>query len=417
MEGSIVIKKWIMTVLVILLLVNLCACYTVEPPETSSTKVEISNPSESSTIKENGTVGEDSETSSRQSTITHTTVTETWDSEVEVNADVLAVDTRELATYTGSLRVFTAEEVAEVLGLSLENAVDSQIVASSPEGLIEGEYAYYQFENGSDLICNAARVTYSTETSLKINDLLIIHGNDANGNFFPTGEALPFASIEEARDEVQSTIDQLGIAVIDEPSCYTLSYELLKQENDRQYETAKDMADGLGEDMAPSKLDINEDDACYVFVYPVSVKGFPVSPYLNGVYGDGSLTPGTELVVCYDKNGIAGLSFEYIPEVSSSTSAETALSLEEIMEKEKEKYASLILDGEYYIYEIRQEYIAQPNASQENSYTFLPVWRFSIEHTFEIDKGDGTGSTLQATETVFDIYNAVTGEEIPYDIG
>lgn len=91
--------------------------------------------------------------------------------------------------------------------------------------------------------------------------------------------------------------------------------------------------------------------------------------------------------------------------------------MEEILAREEEKYNSLILEGEYFIYEIRQEYIAQPISSQENSFTFLPVWRFCIANSYEIDKGDGTGSALQVEETSFDIYDAITGEEIPYDIG
>lgn len=149
----------------------------------------------------------------------------------------------------------------------------------------------------------------------------------------------------------------------------------------------------------------------------VAVNGLSLSPYLNGVYGDGSLTSGTELVVCYDKNGIAGFDFTFVPDDITASNGETALSLEEILAREEEKYNSLILEGEYFIYEIRQEYIAQPISSQKNRFTFLPVWRFSVTHTYEVDKGDGTGSALQVEETSFDIYDAITGEEIPYDIG
>lgn len=58
-----------------------------------------------------------------------------------------------------------------------------------------------------------------------------------------------------------------------------------------------------------------------------------------------------------------------------------------------------------------------PVSSQENSFAFLPVWWFCIANSYEIDKGDRTGSALQVEETSFDIYDAITGEEIPYDIG
>lgn len=61
--------------------------------------------------------------------------------------------------------------------------------------------------------------------------------------------------------------------------------------------------------------------------------------------------------------------------------------------------------------------MGSPISSQENRFIFLPVWRFSVAHMYEVDKGDGTGSALQVEETSFDIYDAITGEEIPYDIG
>ena len=354
--------------------------------------------------------------SGEEKVISQISLAETWDSGVTVDAEVSLINQEKLATYTGNLRIFTAEEAASALGLSLEDAVDSQINPSSPEGLVEGEHAYYQFEDGSSFVCNTTRVFYYTETYLKIHDLLVLHGKDANNKIFLTGEALPFATIEEAQGEIQGVIEQLDLPVIDEPACYTLNYEDLYEENERQYEASEELVSGL-EMEPPAKLEITEDDACYVFVYPVAVDGLPLSPYLNGVYGDGSLTSGTELVVCYDKNGIAGFDFTFVPDDITASNGETALSLEEILAREEEKYNSLILEGEYFIYEIRQEYIAQPISSQKNRFTFLPVWRFSVAHTYEVDKGDGTGSALQVEEISFDIYDAITGEEIPYDIG
>lgn len=410
-------RKWLKTISMVLQLLVLCGCSTGELDMSNSSIAPMKNCTSIVSQVETKSGEEGDEQSSTSQILNSTHIQENLDSGVELDAEVKYIEQEKLQTYTGSLRIFTASEVANALGLSLEEAVDSQIVSSALEGLVEGEHAYYQFEDGSYLICNTTRIDYASETASKVRDLLVLEGSKTNDQLFLTGKDLPFASIQQATKAAQLLIDTLSIPVMGEPVIYSLDYQTLNTENERQYQAALDLSSGLGSTFLPTKLEIEEDDACYVLVYTIALDGFPVSPDLNGVYGDGSLTPGTELVMCYDERGISGVSLEYVPLIDIATDPEEALSLDEILKREKEKYNSLILEGDYLIYAIRQEYIAQPNASQENRYTFIPVWRFSIEHTFEINKGDGTGSTLQATETIFDIYNAVTGEELPYDMG
>lgn len=410
-------RKFEKAMSVVLLLLILCGCSTGEQDIGSSSLTAVVSGTESSSQGESDSAEEGEEALSSGQILSSTHMQESWESGVEVDAEVNYIEQPKLKTYTGSLRVFTASEVADALGISLGEAVESQIIPSSPEGLVEGEYAYYKFEDESYLVCNTARVDYASETAAKVQDLLVLEGSETNGQLFLTGEDLPFATIQQAEEAAQSLIDTLAIPVIEDPVIYSLDYQSLNAENERQYQLATDLSSGLGTTFSPTKLEIAEDDACYVLVYTIALDGFPMSPDLNGVFGDGSLTPGTELAICYDEQGIAGVSFEYIPLVDTATDPEDSLSLEEILEREKEKYNSLILEGSYLIYAIRQEYIAQPVSSEENFYRFLPVWRFSVEHTYEIDKGDGSGSTFQVVERTFDIYHALTGEQLPYDIG
>ena len=147
-------------------------------------------------------------------------------------------------------------------------------------------------------------------------------GTNKNSQLFQTGNDLEFASIDEAEEAVSAFIDSLNLSVIKEPTCYTLDYNTLSAENERQYEVTKELAAGLDQEVfSPPKLDITESDACYLLSYPVAIDDLPLSPYPNGVYGDGSLLPGTELTVCYGNKGISGVSLEYLPEIEEKSEA------------------------------------------------------------------------------------------------
>lgn len=405
-------KRLIAIAVAFLMLLSLCGCTEATGLQEESS--EFVNSSE--TPEEDGSGNEQEQLDSGKNVLSRSTISETWDSGVVVDANVTAIDRERLASYTGVFRVFTVDEVTEALGLSSENAVESQTF-DSLEGYVPGKGTYLKYEHNCELICNMAQISYASETFFKVRDLLITSGSGKNANQFLTGENLDFATIEQAEAEIQEILEKLEIPVVNEPLCYTMDYKSLSTENERQYKLAVELAEGFDQAFSPEKLDIIKDDACYMFYYPVAVDGMPVSPYPNGVYGDGSLIAGTELIVCYNKDGVAGLSLEYQPEVKEKTEAQPVLSLDEILQKEKAKYDSLILDGEYLIYDIRLEYIAQPIYGKDNTYNIIPVWRFAVEHSFELPKGDESDASLQATEITYDVFNAVTGEELPLDIG
>lgn len=389
-----------------------CLCSCAEPVGETSTAT--SAPTESQA--ENDSVdGQDLSSGESEAVLSYERIEETWDSGVAVDADVTTINQDVLSTYTGTLRTFNIDELTEVLGLSQEDAVSSYTDQSTGTYLL-GDYIYLLFEDNRGLICNAAWFSYESDTFLTVRDLLTVHGSEANADVFLTGKNLDFATIEQAQAEIQAVLDNLEIPVVREPRCYTLDYDSLSAENERQYAITMEMAEGM-EAFIPEKLEISEEDACYVFYYPVAIDGMPVSPYSNGVYGDGSLMGGTELIACYNRDGLAGLYLEYQPLMQEKSEAQPVISLEEILEKEKAKYDSVILEGEYTIYDIRLEYIAQPVSAEENSYNLIPVWRFSVEHEYELNKGDEQGSSIRITQNIYDLFNAFTGEEIPYNAG
>lgn len=404
-------KRWIVLVLASLMLLSLCSC--AEPAEESNAGVSSATQDESTPENE---PAQQSSADSETGVLSHSTISETWDSGVVVDADVTAIKEETLSTYTGELRVFTVDELAEAFGLSVDSATSS-ITDDSLEGYVPGTYTYLEFEDNRILISNMAHFSYESESFIKTRDLLSVHGNEANADAFLTGNDLDFATIEQAQTEIQAVLDKLEIPVVREPRCYTLDYDSLSAENERQYAITMEAAEGMDQALVPEKLEIREEDACYMFYYPVAIDGMPVSPYANGVYGDGSLTAGTELIACYNKDGIAGLYLQYQPLMQEKSEAQPVIPLEEILEKEKAKYDSIILEGEYTIYDIRLEYIAQPVTSKENTYNLIPVWRFSVEHERELNKGDGQSGSTVITRVTYDLYDALTGEEIPYSAG
>ena len=407
-------KRWIVLVLASLILLSLCSC--AETAEESNAGVSSATQDESTPENE---PAQQSSADSETGVLSHSTIRETWDSGVVVVADVTTINRNELSTYTGSLRQFTIDELAEVLGLSPEEAVSTytEQIELSVGTYLPGDYVYLQFEDNLGLICSVTWFSYESETFLTMQNLLTVHGNEANAEPFETGKNLDFATIEQAQTEIQAVLDKLEIPVVREPRCYTLDYDSLSAENERQYAITKEAAEGMDQIFAPEKLEIRAEDACYMFYYPVAIDGMPVSPYLNGVYGDGSLMAGTELIACYNKDGLVGLYLQYQPLMQEKSEAQPVISLEEILEKEKAKYDSIILEGEYTIYDIRLEYIAQPVASEENAFNLIPVWRFSVEHRYEQAAKTEDGESFEVVQNTYDLYDALTGEEIPYNAG
>lgn len=395
-------------------LFSLCGC--TEPARQGGTA-----PASTASEKQETVISESEQLNpdTGEAILSHSKISKTLSPGVVIEADVTAPKKESLSTYTGAMRIFSVNsvnEVAAALGLSPEEALISQ-TDYAKDSLIPGDRVYLQFEDNSELICGMNDLWYTTDTFLKMRDILITEGSERNTDLFLSGNNLDFATIEQARGKIDVLLEQLDISVVNEPLCCTLDFETVTAENERQYTLALEEAKDFGQTFTPEKLSITADDACYMFYYPIAVDGMPVSNRMSGGFEDGSWVSGTELVVCYDQDGIAGLSLDYQPVVRDKTNAQPILSLEEILNTVEAKYNSLILEGEYLIYDIRLEYIARPVIETENTYSLIPVWRFSIEHSFEKNKGDEAGTSQHFTDIIYNLFDAITGEELPTDLG
>ncbi len=203
--------------------------------------------------------------------------------------------------------------------------------------------------------------------------------------------------------------------------CEKEAEQLPSQTTEPSIETSAPNGSESGEQFShafiPDQKDITEDDSCYMFYYTIAANGMPVSRSSNGVYGDGSLISGTELVACYSRDGLVGLFLEYQPLVQTQSEVQAVIPLQEILKKERAKYDAIITQGDYLIHEICLEYIVQPVSSKDNAINLIPVCRFYIEHSFVqqgAKGGDNKGEDFLVKESTWDIFNAVTGEMLPF---
>ena len=152
-------KRWIVLVLASLIFLSLCSC--AEPAEESNAGVSSATQDESTPENE---PAQQSSADSETGVLSHSTISETWDSGVVVDADVTAIKEEILSTYTGELRVFTVDELAEAFGLSVDSATSS-ITDDSLEGYVPGTYTYLEFEDNRILISNMAHFSYEVNLS------------------------------------------------------------------------------------------------------------------------------------------------------------------------------------------------------------------------------------------------------------
>jgi predicted metal-binding protein len=387
-------KKIITSFLAVLLIASFCGCST----ENSNNMSALSNLSSEIQGEEN------QKTDSKETVLLHSKVSETWDSGVVVNANLTSIDSEALPTYSGVMQTFKTDDLLGPLGISTDNAIASG--KGQATYLVTGETEYFEFTDERYFSNNLSNFGYHTKLLDKVNNILIFDGSKTNTETFSTGKNLDFETLDKVKSKIQEILHELNITVINEPVCCTMDYETMSAESERQYEAA--VEDGS----LYQKQNISKDDECYVFYYLFSLEGMPVSPFYSGVYGKSPMT-GTSLKICYDKNGIEGVEFAYCPIANKISEAKPVISADDIIQKEKEKYDTIILDGSYTIYDIRLEYIPQLVVSPfENSYNFIPVWRFSVEHSYILGKEGGTKKPFQVSETVYDVYDALTGEQI-----
>lgn len=370
--------------------------------------------SESSAIKpskENSTPSSDI---SENATSDH--ITQVLSSGVEVDADVLI---------PASMR---KSELPEMFGKG--HIIDQGLAASV---FFEGEKSpNKQTEESQDFSIFSKDGVCSTWTL--DNECLMISGTAANftngrdevGYYlfseFPSslpfgdnratylsGKNLEFATIDEAKSQVQKYVNSLGISVL-EPTCYTMDYDTMykvyaERVDQPEYDEDFDFV-----------IEPQKQDEQYIFDYPIAVNGMPLGNFEGGGYSDDSYMIGTLLRMVYGEEGIRAMTLPYALDVTDVGTVQTVLTLDEALQIVDDKYNSIILEGNYKIDKIEMAYtpIRQQDISQAK---IIPVWRFQTNHTLQYSAKKDSNETVEMTDTSYILINALDGTELLHENG
>lgn len=291
-------------------------------------------------------------------------------------------------------------------------------------------------EDGYVLSSTGENILWAPTDYEIINDLMSENPTNVplgdNRAVYETGEALEFASIEEADAEIREVAQRIGLSVF-EPTCYTLSlsalqaqaerYNAVIREGNEQILRGIDVGDGEivtdPEVLAPylrEEISVSEADERYVLTYPIAVNDMPLADFDSGSYGDGSFMVGTYLRVTYSRDGIHSLELPYALDVTDTGTPQPVLTLDEALQKLDDKYNSIILEGEYYVDDIRMAYV--PIRTEEQAVVRLvPAWRFQTNHAIQLAAKDGSGNAAEYVETSYVLFNALDGTEMVHENG
>ena len=406
-----------LSLIVLALCVLLSGCTKAVPSKTETPAQGVSSqtaspePDSDSSREENQTSENSADNTERAEHIT-----KTLSSGVVVDADVIVPVSMQKS------------ELPEMFGRG--HVIDQNLVASV---FFEGEKSPdKQAEESQDFSVFSKDGVYSTWTL--DNECLMISGTAANfsngrdevGYYlfseFPTslpfgdnratylsGKNLDFATIDEAKSQVQKYVNSLGISVL-EPTCYTMDY-------DTMYKVYTERVDqpGYDEDF-DFIIEPQKQDEQYIFDYPVAVNGMPLGNFEGGGYSDDSYMIGTLLRIVYGEEGIRAMTLPYALDVTEVGTMQPVLTLDEALQIVDDKYNSIIMEGNYKIDKIEMAYspIRQQDVTQAK---IIPVWRFQTNHTLQYSAKNDTNEAVEMTDTSYILINALDGTELLHENG
>jgi len=342
---------------------------------------------------------------------------------VEVDADVnilSSVDLENLSIFKAKLIIQDYEKIKNMFLMDKE-IIEEETYENAPGSLTNSTHKYYKTRDDFVLSLNGADIHFGGELEDKISNLSYYMGENKL-----TGQDLGFKNIKDAQIEIEEIINELGIDVIQDPLCYSIDYATLASGCESFNATMNEIRDSIREENSEQSFNmegfesiyVDKEDECYIFIYQILDEGMPISIYSNGVFGDGSFTPGTDVRVIYSADGIVSFRMNYqfenteiISQNQKGITAELALDL---LDK---KYNTIILEGEYLVNDIVFEYVPMPEDGSSSNYILVPAWRFLVIHTTEQMGKENAAETVLTEMRNYVVFNAITGEEIIIDYG
>ena len=324
---------------------------------------------------------------------------------IEAQARIISNEREELPVYVAHLVVQNYDKAKEIF-LKGEKIAEEQI-SETKDSRTNEPSRFCETNDGCILMSQGEGIFYWDESFGRISRVFNL-GNGGNSAKFLTGNDLEFKSLKDAKIDVEKILQCLQISYINEPTCYTLNYNSLLEE-------AEKVNSFPDEGFNSEPVSIQKTDECYCFIYQTAIEGMPVSVYQNGVFGDGSWTPGTAVQCFYSEKGVISFRIEYQLKSDGCLSRSNSLTVEDAIALLDKKYNSMILEGKYVVDHIEFEYIPLPKNGALNEYTVVPAWRFSVLHTYEEQDKESREGKVTANRRSDVVFHAITGEELPMD--
>lgn len=253
------------------------------------------------------------------------------------------------------------------------------------------------------------------------NNVLYSFANDQAHDMLPEeylqDTDFPFATRQQAFEEIRKTLRTAGSEIADEYQCYTVPHTLsaTKEKELQEDEETIKPPEPFGE--------WTEEQDCYYFELAASVDGYPVTRYDHGE-SDGSATDG-EFVsgftndVIYSKDGMIYAAIMALSQEEPSQTGLPLITAEQALETVKKYYeemgSSISAYGKEEIRGIYLEMLPLRQDGKLDSYKLVPAWRFDVwgvnPAAAEMDGTDIWEQPPQQQERPLFI-NALTGERI-----
>lgn len=228
----------------------------------------------------------------------------------------------------------------------------------------------------------------------------------------------PFATRQQAFEEIRKTLQPAGSEIADEYQCYTVPHTLLAEEEKKMLEDEAliKLPEAFGE--------WTEEQDCYYFELAASVDGYPVTRYdhgqSNGEATNGEYVPGFDSNVIYSKDGMIYTAVSTLSQEEPSQSGLPLITAEQALETVKKYYEEMGSSiSAYGKEEIRGVYLEMLPLRQDgklDSFQLVPAWRFDVwgvnpaaAETYGTDTGEQPPPQQQERPLFI---NAITGERI-----
>ena len=322
-----------------------------------------------------------------------------------------SVDFSSLSSYSGTLHSFDPEAVKNVL--LGEGEIPCQKDEAAAGSLIPGAvYHYFTGEDGQSLMVQGETVTYDKD-GLYSSVAPWLHLDKAdglyNGDLFPADKDLPFASRQQAYEELLQVLGKLGVEVSSQYDCYTVEESALQKAEQRLEETSPaEMPEEGGAEP--------ESRECYFYRLYTDIQGVPVTAHENGSVDKGTYLPGTTIEALYAADGLHSLHIFCVFDAGENQTPAQALDLEGALNKLDELYQQGVLEDTVEVQEIALEYVPVADASRVEV-ELAPAWRFGVLRTRTYPGKSNPQETVLVPDYEQVMIHALTGEEILLDQG